>query len=140
MKVEGTIGPGTAPSVRKKKTAGGDGGFAVLLTADDELAASSINSAAPLQNIGNVLQLQEVDQRVLKQEKRILYGEGLLEYLDHMKLGLLDGTVSPRLIQDLTAEIRKQQDIVDDPALEAIMAEIETRAAVELAKIGKSRA
>ena len=64
-------------------------------------------------------------------------GEDILDQLDELKHGLLIGAFSPVKLDNLLVMIRQQQSNVTDPNLREILAEIEVRAAVELAKLGK---
>jgi len=63
----------------------------------------------------------------------------LLDVLDEMKLGLLSGESGEVNLERLQAAVRDQREATDDPGLEAILNEIETRAAVEIAKLEMSR-
>ena len=51
-----------------------------------------------------------------------------------MKLALLDGVDSAVALERLRRAVREQRDGTEDPRLEGVLDEIETRAAVELAK------
>jgi len=59
----------------------------------------------------------------------------ILDALDDLKLDLLDGRLSPDALEALTRSVREQRSLTDDPQLEGLLDEIETRAAVELAKL-----
>ncbi len=59
----------------------------------------------------------------------------LLDVLDDLKVALIDGTLRPDQIRALSLAIAEQRATTDEPALEAVLDEIETRAAVELAKL-----
>ncbi len=59
----------------------------------------------------------------------------LLDVLDGVKLNLLSGEVSSADLDNLKSAIRDQRDQTDDEGLEGVLDEIETRAAVELAKL-----
>ncbi len=55
--------------------------------------------------------------------------------LDDVKLALLDGGLPPVALNRLLAAIREERAGTDDPKLEGLLNEIETRASVELAKL-----
>ena len=63
----------------------------------------------------------------------------LLDVLDGVKLGLLSGEVSAGDLDSLQRAIRDQRDATDDSQLEGVLDEIETRAAVELAKLERAK-
>jgi hypothetical protein len=60
---------------------------------------------------------------------------GILEALEGLKLDLLEGRLSKSAIESLTRAVGDQRILTEDPNLEALLDEIETRAAVELAKL-----
>ncbi len=55
--------------------------------------------------------------------------------MDGLKLSLLDGEVDDAGLRRLTAAVREQREATSDPRLEAVLDQIEARAAVELAKL-----
>jgi hypothetical protein len=59
----------------------------------------------------------------------------LLDVLDDLKVALIDGMLQPDQIRALSLAIAEQRATTGEPALEAVLDEIETRAAVELAKL-----
>lgn len=60
--------------------------------------------------------------------------------LDDVKLSLLDGGNPMVALERLRGAVREQREGTEDPRLEGVLDEIETRAAVELAKQEMSRA
>jgi hypothetical protein len=61
----------------------------------------------------------------------------LLDRLDELRLGLLGGRLSMAALERLTLLVAENRGKVDDPRLTQILDEIEVRAAVELAKLGR---
>ena len=59
----------------------------------------------------------------------------ILDVLDEVKLAMLDGGIPPMALERLTRAVREERAGVDDPRLTGLLNEIETRAAVELAKL-----
>ena len=55
--------------------------------------------------------------------------------LDEIKVSLLDGGVSAQDLDRLRRVVRDERERTDDPSLEAVLNEIEVRAAVEVAKL-----
>ncbi len=71
----------------------------------------------------------------LERRRRAVRRAGkLLDVLDDVKLALLDGVDSAHALERLRGAVREQRDATEDPRLEGVLDEIETRAAVELAK------
>ncbi|MGZ3401910.1 MAG: flagellar assembly protein FliX, partial [Phenylobacterium sp.] len=58
--------------------------------------------------------------------------------LGQIKVGLLEGELSSGDLDRLRRAIRDERDATEDPGLEAVLDEIELRAAVEMAKLERS--
>jgi hypothetical protein len=54
--------------------------------------------------------------------------------LDGLRLALLDGAISDAALQKLAGDMDGEKNNTNDPLLDELVAEIELRAAVELAK------
>ena len=63
-------------------------------------------------------------------------GRSALDALDALKLGLLSGTFDTGALARLKSVAASLAEPSGDPALDSVLAEIELRAQVELAKIG----
>jgi hypothetical protein len=102
----------------------------------------TIDSTEPTTHTANIsdlnmlLALQGVeDQNSNKQAKQ--YGQDLLTSLDKLKLALLSGELMSDQLDKLTNIIQNHKKTVLDPKLNAILGEIELRAAVEITKLQK---
>jgi hypothetical protein len=82
-----------------------------------------------------LLALQSVDMTIERRKKATQRGRTILDLLDSVKLGVLDGTLSPAMLDSLSAAVGSARDATDDPTLDGILNEIELRAEVELAKL-----
>jgi len=133
MEVFKTTSVGANSSVKKKKSVSGDGSFAGMLNEAEEAEASqSVNATV---SVNSLFVLQEVSDEDSPKKQAVKNGYDAIEYLDKIRLGLLAGHVSEsalKNLEDLTKQWRKDYD---DPKLEAIIDDIELRAAVELAKL-----
>jgi len=67
----------------------------------------------------------------------IKHGEDLLEELDELRHGLLIGSFPEEKLNRILAMVKSQKARLADPRLKEIVGEIELRAAVELAKLGR---
>jgi hypothetical protein len=97
--------------------------------------AAAAGSAHPAAGIGALLALQAVEDPLLKKKKLVRRGRSLLDALDSIKADLLAGHVGEghlNLITALIGQVREE----GDPALAALLDDIELRARVELAKRG----
>lgn len=91
--------------------------------------------AASVSGLDALLALQSVDMTVERRKKATQRGRQILDLLDAVKLGVLDGTLNPVMLDTLSAAVASAREATDDPALEGILDEIELRAQVELAKL-----
>ncbi len=82
-----------------------------------------------------LLALQDVESPTERKRRSVKRAGRLLDELDGLKIALLGGELSQSQLDNLTRAIREQRAGTDDPKLEAVLDEIETRAAVELAKL-----
>jgi hypothetical protein len=139
MKIDrvSTIGtPSARRSERGRATKSGD--FAKALAADDETpAASSVSGGAALGPVDALLALQEVSEDPGDRGQGRRRGEALLDHLDELHLGLLTGSLPRATVERLAAMVEAKRAQVDDPRLTQVLDEIEVRAAVELAKLGR---
>ena len=135
MKIPGT-GPVQATTARRRgQTAQSSGAFAGELAADN-----GVKEAAPataVASAGTLLSVQEVGDSLDGRRPAVKRGEDILDRLDELRHGLLIGAFPPAKLDNLLVMIRQQQSNVADPNLREILTEIEVRAAVELAKLGK---
>ncbi|MGB0697387.1 MAG: flagellar assembly protein FliX [Rhodospirillaceae bacterium] len=147
MKVEG-VGPGGAPSTRKtEKKSQTSAAFGTQLRRsmaegeDGKTAGVELTqAAAPMDGL---LALQEVDAvdgvgTATDQEQRrrqAQRGEQLLDALEEVRIGLIDGAVPKAQLVDLARMVRTKREAGADRQIAAILDEIELRAEVELAKL-----
>lgn len=64
----------------------------------------------------------------------VIRSNALLQRLEGLRTGLLDGRIAPAGLQVLAQALREERVASDDPDIEAVLDEIELRAAVELAE------
>jgi hypothetical protein len=111
---------------------GGTGSFAEALGAEQATAPSV---AAPATGVSALFALQEVPDATASRRKAMARAGKMLERLDHLQLGLLEGAIDPAALADLAGAARAAREETGDPALQTVLDEIELRAAVELAKL-----
>lgn len=85
-----------------------------------------------------MLALQSVDADARRQNRRKAFqrGSSLLDKLDAIRMGLLAGSIPSHQLQSLAEQLRRERLMVEDPQVAEVMAEIELRCEVELAKLG----
>ena len=140
MKVSGTSGIGaTAPPRAAGRPAAG--GFSVAGPGVSHEAAPAVRAAGPsgVGSIDALLALQEVGGPLERRRRAVRRAGVILDVLDDVKLSLLEGEVPPAALDRLISAVREERSNTDDPNLEGLLNEIETRAAVELAKLELAR-
>jgi hypothetical protein len=142
MKVSGPGGAGPTSRAGGTKTAAGGPAFAPISAAAPQGAARVAASAgvAGVNSLQALMTLQEAGTPLERRRRAAARGTRLLDALDHIKIGLLEGALPRAAVEALAREAREQRGMTDDPRLDAVLAEIETRAAVELAKLETARA
>ena len=81
--------------------------------------------------------IQEVADPTTGRSRGVRRGFDLLDQLDRLRRAIMLGSLSRAQIERLTDLVAARRDQVDDPALAELLNEIEVRAAVELAKLGR---
>lgn len=137
MKIEATSSAAQAAAARKAAAAAP--GFA--LPGDPAAAATRAASgaatlpASALAGVGALLALQAEEPVAERRRRATRRADSLLDQLEELRLSVLSGTVSREQAARLSLTLREQREAVDDPALEALLDQVELRAEVELAKL-----
>ncbi|TMJ05676.1 MAG: flagellar assembly regulator FliX [Alphaproteobacteria bacterium] len=122
----------TASSSARRSTSG-------TFSLDAESAARPTAATAGMRSIGGIdalLALQGVDEPGERRRKAVKRGRSALDALDALKLGLLSGTLDTAALARLKSVAAGLAESTGDPGLDTVLAEIELRVEVELAKIG----
>ena len=120
------------------KPSGGAGGFSV----SEEEATASTAPAASLRTIGGIdalIALQGQDDPAERRRRAVKRGRTALDALDELKVEVLGGTLGPSTLMRLKSATAELTDASGDPRLDALMAEIELRVEVEIAKMASRR-
>src|SRR5580658_4870122 len=138
MKVGGSGGASSAQATSARGAApAAAGGFSVpgAQAAAEAAPASQLISATGVGSLDALLALQGVAGPLERRRKAVRRASVLLDVLDDLKISLLDGGVAPQTLGRLIEAIRQERAQTGDAKLESLLDEIETRAAVELAKL-----
>lgn len=100
-------------------------------------ARVSLSGAAALSTVDGLLSVQEVDDGPGRRRRLVRRGERLLDALDELRHALLMGALPRDQVMSLRRVAAETAAATDDPRLQEIVAEIELRTAVELAKLGQ---
>lgn len=123
----------TSPTARS----GNAGGTAFKLPGREgakAAQASALGHAGPLDGLLAVQAEEDGQQQRRRQARR---GSDMLDGLDRLKAALLTGRVQIAELERLKAMLSVRRENTDDPRLDEVLAHIELRAAVELAKLGR---
>ena len=136
MKVTGSSGVGSAQGPRQARGAGGEEfRIAVPPAAAGVSQASSVSNVAGIMGVEALLALQDVGTPTERKRRAVGRAGRILDVLDEIKVALLDGDLSGTDLDRLRRAVREERAGTDDPKLEAVLEEIELRAAVEVATL-----
>jgi hypothetical protein len=99
---------------------------------------SGATGISALANLDALMALQEVDDPVERKKRAVKRGHNILDSLGQLKASMLAGKVSSADLTRIVEHLRTRAPS-PDPQLDDILAQIELRAEVELAKLGMNR-
>ena len=100
-----------------------------------EMKAKVVQANQAGLDAASLLALQEAPDAAERRRQAVLRSTDILDELQQLRLGLLTGSVPRQRLQRLTKLLRDRPGGYADPQLDSIVADIEVRAAVELAKL-----
>lgn len=135
MKVNGPGGP-SAPNAARRSGRPTAEGFSIGGSSATGSAAAPARTgmASGVGSLEALLALQDVEGPLERKRRAVGRASRILDVLDELKLSLLDGGLSEGSLTQLTQAVRTERAQTQDIRLEGVLDEIETRAAVELAK------
>ena len=142
MKINGPSGASAAGAARGAGRATPGGVFS-LSAAEQTSEAAEAQRMAGLDGVmtmSALLALQGVEDPLSRRKRAMGRASRLLDMLDDLKVAMLEGAAAPATLDNLARAVREERASTDDPRLEDVLNQIETRAAVELAKLGRTRA
>lgn len=126
---------GAATSARRKAKSGSS--FALPEDGASEApGASSTGQASAVHGLDALLALQGVEDEKEQKRKAVRYGFNLLDSLDALRIDLLSGRIPAHRIEKVLANLSLCK-ASGDPELDNLIEEINLRARVELAKLGR---
>ncbi|MCC5976938.1 MAG: flagellar assembly protein FliX [Salinarimonas sp.] len=126
-----------AAAAARRRTSG-----ASFDVADTAASRPTSGAAAPAAagSLDALLALQEESGDGERRRRTARRGHDLLDALDRLKAALLGGRVPVSDLKAIAARLAERRDLSGDPRLDEIVAHIELRAQVELAKLGSEPA
>jgi hypothetical protein len=130
-------GPNGTSNIAPSQTARRARSSGFSLDAEEPTRAAG-STAAPrlLGGIDALMALQGLEDATERRKRAVKYGRRALDALDELKLALLSGTLDARTLTALKASASGLSERTGEPGLDSVLAEIELRVGVELAKIG----
>ena len=135
----GSKGPNRRSQVGGRSGVGKSGAGRPAFTVSDPAASSKSAAGSAVSaptELDAILALQAVEDPLQKKRRSVKRGRALLDNLEALKTDLIVGKVSAARLERIVALVRNAREQVD-PELDAVIEEIELRALVELAKLGK---
>lgn len=99
--------------------------------------AKEVSGAMPTTPISALAMLNEVEDATESPKKSVERGNDILDELEKIRDGLLFGGISVSRLENIQRMLASKEGMVQDPVLAEVIEEIEIRAAVELAKLGR---
>ncbi len=133
MRVERPSGPGALGGGKTVRRSGSDG----FVLSEGE-AASGPTAKTAVRSIGGIealMALQGVEAPTERRRRAVARGRTALDALDELKIGLLSGEFSDATLARLRSSVSGLKEGSGDPILDSVLAEIELRVEVELAKM-----
>ena len=133
MRIYGPNGTALATAALAKRRASGS--FAV----GDQTETPASSSAPALRMVGGIdalIALQGVEDPAERRRRSVKSGRDALDLLDELKVGLLSGPLEHATLLRLKSAAAELTAGSGDPGLDGVMAEINLRVEVELAKAG----
>jgi hypothetical protein len=128
-----TAAPTTTAPARRATSSG----FSV---SEDE-SARAAGAASPLRTVGGIdalIALQGIEDATERRRHAVKRGRLALDALDELKVALLGGELSPATLQKLKAVAAHLKTGSGEAGLDQVLAEIELRVEVEIAKLAGS--
>jgi hypothetical protein len=132
MRVTGPGGPAVISGSAARRTASGS--FS-LAQADPATASRSASALRTVGGIDALVALQGIEDATERRRHAANRGRLALDALDELKIGLLGGAFSPAMLTRLKATAAHLKDGSGDAGLDRVLAEIELRVEVEIAKL-----
>lgn len=136
MRIYGPNGAAPATSTSQAKRSSSSSFSLPSLTESQD----SRPAAAPAGAVGidALLALQGVEDPVERRKRAVKRGRDALNVLDDLKIGLLAGSLDPGTVHRLRVAASDLKANSGDAGLDSVLAEIELRVEVELAKAGST--
>jgi hypothetical protein len=139
MKINGASGVGSAGGPGKARPAGGGFQLPQVAGPSGPSQVARTTSVAGVMSVDAILALQDVGGPLERKRRSVRRAGRILDVLDEVKVNMLSGDLSAGDLNKLVVALRDERHDTEDEKLEGLLNEIETRAAVELAKLERAK-
>ena len=139
MRITSTAINGSSQPRRKSGARASDSNFSIGEPANDR-GAMPLAGPAPLSNVGALLAVQQAESGLANNQGAVARGTRMLDLLDDLKVGILEGKVPGHKLDQLARAVKDATEESTDRRLTEILKQIDLRARVELAKLGRDAA
>ena len=129
--------PSVATAARGGVRRAGDSQRFSLADAGAAARPTGAANAAGIGGVDNLLILQGEEDPSERRRRSLKRGHDLLDALDRLKAALLSGQVPVADLKRMALTLKERAGSSGDPRLDELIAHIELRAKVELAKLGR---
>jgi hypothetical protein len=123
-----------SPSANTRRSSSTTFSLGEIATATESRAATAPRAAG---GIDALLAMQGVEDPTERRKRSVTRGRTALDVLDDLKIGLLAGSLDSSTVTRLRTAAADLKSTSGDPGLDQVLAEIELRVEVELAKAGQ---
>lgn len=113
------------------------GGAAFTLPTKQAATPARGQAVATTSGLDTLIAVQAYEEPHERKKRQAKRGHDLLDGLDRLKAALLSGRVQLSELERLKDTLALRREVTDDPRLDDVLAHIELRAAVEIAKLGR---
>ena len=136
MRITGTNAASLSATPSAPRRAGG-GGTVTLSESETSASTSSASGLRSVATLDSLLALQGIDDLLERKKRGAAKGRRALDVLDELKLGMIDGSLDTATVARLKVASEGLTDSTGDTGLDGVLAEIDLRVAVELAKAAR---
>ena len=134
MKVESGRNVSSATAAKRGGSAAAPGFSPV--GADEPVQVSATSSVSSVAALDTILALQAEEPLAQRRARQAKRGRAALDALEQLEEGLLSGR-TPRALRRELEHLRRTAEATGEPGLDDVLREIDTRLAVELAKLDR---
>lgn len=137
MKIEGPNRSEQAGQAKKKnKVSSGDGSFGDLVSGKTG-ESKEAGASQSISKVDALLSVQAAEDPTERAARRRMQerADTILDELEKIRIGLLTGTMTVGHVIDVAGIVASHREKIMDPALTALLDEIDLRAQVEIAKM-----